>query len=134
MFLPRRLVPCSSCGCHARSSEARCLACGAQLRAPDGAVARSVGATLLGLAALALPSTIGCGGDTVSQPPPDPTGNGGASVSTTSRTQSSSDHSVTFTYVAAYGPPPTHSAIGAGGATDGESGARGGAGGHGGAT
>jgi hypothetical protein len=45
------LLPCSHCGCHAKSTETRCPSCGEPIRREDGSVQRTAVAVLLGLTA-----------------------------------------------------------------------------------
>lgn len=79
MGLAPRLVACASCGCYARSAETGCPHCGAPLRSPDGTLAPTQVALLLGFAALTAPFALqsGCGGEVIG------TGAGGASGSST---------------------------------------------------
>ena len=58
------LIPCSSCGCHARASESECPHCGAAMRTVDGAIPRTKIAMLMGLTA-ALFQPLACGDDVV---------------------------------------------------------------------
>jgi len=58
------LIPCSTCGCHAKSVETTCPSCGAELRRKDGSLPRTAAAVLLGLTTV----TVGvgaCGRDVV---------------------------------------------------------------------
>ena len=43
------LVPCSSCGCHARLSDNECPHCGAAMVQPDGSRKRTAAALVAGL-------------------------------------------------------------------------------------
>lgn len=45
------LIACPSCACPAKTSESECPTCGAKLRGPDGGIARTAIAALLGLTA-----------------------------------------------------------------------------------
>ncbi|WP_155798461.1 hypothetical protein [Sorangium cellulosum] len=60
------LVPCSSCGCHARPGETECPHCGATMRAADGAVPRTKVAVLMGLTA-ALLQPLACAAEVTDQ-------------------------------------------------------------------
>lgn len=44
-------VACPSCACPAKTTESECPTCGAKLRGPDGGIARTAIAALLGLTA-----------------------------------------------------------------------------------
>lgn len=61
------LIPCGSCGCHARASESACPHCGAAMRTADGAVPRTKVALLMGLTA-ALFQPLACTSDVVESP------------------------------------------------------------------
>ncbi|WP_136920853.1 hypothetical protein [Polyangium aurulentum] len=67
-------IPCSSCGCHARASESQCPHCGAAMRTPDGAVARTKVAVLMGLTAAMF---LACGDE--GSPSPGPTSSSSSS-------------------------------------------------------
>jgi hypothetical protein len=73
-----RLVSCSSCAEHVKSSETVCPHCGAELRGPEARVGRAAGAVLMGLALSGCP-----------EKEPEPTG--GATESGTSGGASSSE-------------------------------------------
>ena len=60
---PDRLIACPSCACHIRPTESRCPHCDAVVRQPDGTIARTAAAVLLGLST----AVAGCGGE-VAQP------------------------------------------------------------------
>src|SRR6185437_7554090 len=51
------LIPCPTCGCHAKSAETTCPSCGAELRRKDGSLPRTAAAVLLGLTT----ATVGAG-------------------------------------------------------------------------
>ena len=127
MSSPRRLFPCPACGCHARVGEAACPACGARLPVEGGLLSRTLGASLLGLAAITVPSYVGCASDTTSGVL---LGQGGAASSSTPSVHSSSTYpwSSTYSAVSSYATAPTGTYIGSSGA-EGPLGGRGGAGG-----
>ena len=54
MFTPASLIPCRSCGCHAKTSEIVCPHCGDRLRDDGGRIPRTKVALLMGLTAAAL--------------------------------------------------------------------------------
>ena len=62
MFTPASLIPCRSCGCHAKTGETACPHCGARLRDESGRIPRTKVALLMGLTAAAFTGAA-CGSD-----------------------------------------------------------------------
>ncbi len=102
-----RLVACSSCGCHALASEARCPHCDAPLRRPDGTFAATKVAVFLGIAAVAAP--LACSGTVTSPSGTSGGGDGGGSGTgggttnnTTASVTTSTTTTVTTSTISAY--------------------------------
>ncbi|MDI1448883.1 hypothetical protein [Polyangium sp. 6x1] len=76
-----KLIVCSACRCHARSTEIDCPHCGERLRAEGGAQLRSAAAILLGLS-IASAAAEGCTPSPAYGGPPVDASNGAAASGT----------------------------------------------------
>jgi hypothetical protein len=117
-----RLIACPSCSVHSKSDEAVCPHCGAPMRDGQGAVGRTAGAVLMGLAITACPGDDGGSGSTTTVEPEygvpatdsaetgsEGGSSGGASQSSTSASTSASTtmQGTTDAGEAEYGVPDT---------------------------